>query len=168
MEYERSLFVPDADNWPDLRPPDAGEAADSHSGRYMTAWCHGAPGIGLARLDGLQQDDDLRVRREIDAALRTTQARGLDNHSLCHGDLGNIELLLRASRVYGDSHLEATLQRRTAAICRSIATHGPICGNPMAVESPGQMTGLSGIGYQLLRLADPTRVPAVLTLAPPL
>jgi lantibiotic modifying enzyme len=30
------------------------------------------------------------------------------------------------------------------------------------------MTGLAGIGYQLLRLAHPTRIPAVLTLAPPL
>jgi lantibiotic modifying enzyme len=29
------------------------------------------------------------------------------------------------------------------------------------------MTGLAGIGYGLLRLADPARVPSVLTLAPP-
>jgi lantibiotic modifying enzyme len=29
------------------------------------------------------------------------------------------------------------------------------------------MTGLAGIGYQLLRLAAPACVPSVLTLAPP-
>jgi lantibiotic modifying enzyme len=29
------------------------------------------------------------------------------------------------------------------------------------------MTGLAGIGYQLLRLAEPARVPSVLTLLPP-
>jgi lantibiotic modifying enzyme len=29
------------------------------------------------------------------------------------------------------------------------------------------MVGLSGIGYQLLRLAEPDRVPSVLLLAPP-
>jgi lantibiotic modifying enzyme len=29
------------------------------------------------------------------------------------------------------------------------------------------MTGLAGIGYQLLRLAEPARVPSVLTLSPP-
>jgi hypothetical protein len=35
------------------------------------------------------------------------------------------------------------------------------------VESPGLMTGLAGIGYALLRLAEPHRVPSVLGLAPP-
>jgi lantibiotic modifying enzyme len=29
------------------------------------------------------------------------------------------------------------------------------------------MTGLAGIGYELLRLAEPDKVPSVLTLAPP-
>jgi hypothetical protein len=35
------------------------------------------------------------------------------------------------------------------------------------VESPGLMTGLAGIGYGLLRAADPECVPSVLTLSPP-
>jgi Lanthionine synthetase C-like protein len=37
----------------------------------------------------------------------------------------------------------------------------------LGVESPGLMTGLAGIGYGLLRLAEPTRVPSVLVLTPP-
>jgi lantibiotic modifying enzyme len=37
----------------------------------------------------------------------------------------------------------------------------------MNLEAPGLMTGITGIGYQLLRLAEPARVPSVLTLAPP-
>ncbi len=36
------------------------------------------------------------------------------------------------------------------------------CATPLAVETPGLMTGLAGIGYQLLRLADPASVPSVL------
>jgi lantibiotic modifying enzyme len=35
------------------------------------------------------------------------------------------------------------------------------------VETPGLMTGVAGIGYGLLRLAAPLRVPSVLALAPP-
>jgi lantibiotic modifying enzyme len=37
----------------------------------------------------------------------------------------------------------------------------------VAIDSPGLMNGLAGIGYALLRLAEPERVPSVLTLAPP-
>ena len=32
-------------------------------------------------------------------------------------------------------------------------------------DSPELMTGLAGIGYQLMRLAEPQRVPSLLTLA---
>jgi lantibiotic modifying enzyme len=35
------------------------------------------------------------------------------------------------------------------------------------VETPGFMVGLAGIGYQLLRLAEPENVPSALVLAPP-
>ena len=38
---------------------------------------------------------------------------------------------------------------------------------PLGVETPGLMTGLAGIGYGLLRLAAPERVPNVLGLAAP-
>jgi len=35
------------------------------------------------------------------------------------------------------------------------------------VEIPSLMLGLAGIGYELLRLAEPDWVPSVLMLAPP-
>jgi lantibiotic modifying enzyme len=46
-----------------------------------------------------------------------------------------------------------------------IAERGCLGDTPLA--SPGLMTGLAGIGYGLLRLARPERVPSVLVLAPP-
>jgi lantibiotic modifying enzyme len=49
----------------------------------------------------------------------------------------------------------------------SLEANGPVTGVPLGVETPGLMTGLSGIGYQLLRLAAPDEVPSVLLLAPP-
>ena len=54
-----------------------------------------------------------------------------------------------------------------ASVLDSINKHGWLCGIPMGVETPGLMTGLAGIGYGLLRLAEPERVPPVLTLGPP-
>jgi type 2 lantibiotic biosynthesis protein LanM len=152
IAYERSLFSKVARNWPDLRrEPET----------FGMAWCHGAPGIGLARLASLPHLDDEPTRAEIDAAVKVTIAHGIGHgHSLCHGDLGNLELLLQVGE---REHLD----RFAAIILESINRNGWICGNPLQVETPGLMTGIAGIGYGLLRLAEPKRVPSVLTLAPP-
>ncbi len=75
--------------------PTAKAATDATGAKFMTAWCHGAPGIGLARLDCLPHLGDAATRAEIQTALATTLAEGFGmNHSLCDGDLGNLELLL--------------------------------------------------------------------------
>lgn len=151
LGYDRSLFRPAEANWVDLRRP----------GRCAVTWCHGAPGIGLSRLllrDALGPDDLLAG--EITTAVRTTLAAGFGrNHSLCHGDLGNLDLLLAAAP--GSAGAPA------AAVLRDGLAEGWRCANPAMLASPELMTGLSGIGLGLLRLAAPDRVPSVLLLAPP-
>ena len=171
IDYERSLFSAEAGNWPDLREfePSGRTTKNGQAGeKFTAAWCHGAPGIGLARLRALRYLDDAEIRLEIDAALRTTSKQGFGgNHSLCHGDLGNLELLLEAGRMLVEPQWLAQAGRRAAMILESIDKDGWLCGIPLGVESPGLMTGLAGIGYGLLRLAEPARVPAVLVLDPP-
>jgi type 2 lantibiotic biosynthesis protein LanM len=169
IAYERSLFSPAAGNWPDLRglgPEDPAHADEAPS--YMTAWCHCAPGIGLARLLSLPHLDDAATRAEIDVAVRTTLAQGFgQGHSLCHGDLGNLDFLLQASRLPEHAALRRKVRHLAAATLSSGEANGWICGTPARVESPGLLVGLAGIGYGLLRLAEPARVPSVLALAPP-
>jgi lantibiotic modifying enzyme len=58
-------------------------------------------------------------------------------------------------------------KRLAVDILDRIEREGSRCGNPLAVEAPGLMTGLAGIGYGLLRCAEPACVPSVLCLAPP-
>jgi type 2 lantibiotic biosynthesis protein LanM len=167
VRYERGIFSVEHKKWPDLRDF-PGEPAGDGRFEYMTAWCHGAAGIGLARLACLPYLNDSLVRSEIDLALETTRAEGFGwNHSLCHGDLGNLELFLQAGRVLGDSHWRSEAMHVGAAVLETINRGGWVCANPVGVESPGLMTGLAGIGHGLLRLAEPDRVPSVLTLEPP-
>ena len=171
IEYERSLFRPEVGNWPDLRDFSSSIMADKDDNQpiCMTAWCHGAPGIGLGRLRSLPHLNDAKIRAEIDTALKTTLAHGFGrNHSLCHGDLGNLELLLQASLTLDYPQLHDQVNRLASIILESINQHGWLCGVPLGVETPGLMTGLAGIGYGLLRLAEPTQVPSVLVLEPPL
>ncbi|GIV97269.1 MAG: hypothetical protein KatS3mg057_1926 [Herpetosiphonaceae bacterium] len=169
IDYERSLFAPEYGNWLDLRERIAGsERQGDAPPAFMTAWCHGAPGIGLARLRSLPHLDDATVRAEIAAALRTTLARGCGyTHALCHGDLGNLEFLLQASRTIADPRLRTEVDRLAATILTNSVQTGWRCATPLEVETPGLMVGLAGIGYGLLRLAAPELVPSVLALEPP-
>lgn len=162
IAHERSLYSPHERNWRDLRDGTMNEAS------FMTAWCSGAPGIGLARLSTLGQLDDPEVRREIDAAVQTTLDHGFGvSQSLCHGDLGNLEVLLQAGLVLSHEPWHAKAYQLAQPIVERIGRSEYRCGTPLGVDSPGLMTGLAGIGYGLLRLAEPERVPALLTLEPP-
>ena len=164
LAYERSVFSPERCNWPDLRTSQAHHATQA----YMAAWCHGAPGIGLARLASLRYIDDATIRSEINAAIQTTLAHGFGrNHSLCHGDLGNIEVLLMAAQLLADPSCDEHLQRIVPMLLDSIDVQGWCSGIPLGVETPGLMTGLAGTGYALLRLAAPQRIPSLLLLEPP-
>ncbi|MBE3557905.1 MAG: type 2 lantipeptide synthetase LanM family protein [Ktedonobacteraceae bacterium] len=175
MEYERGVFVQEQRNWPDFRK-DLRKAAQEQEERgqgeqgpsCMIAWCHGAPGIGLARLASLQFVDDAAIRAEIEAALHTTLMGGFGwSHSLCHGDMGNLDLLLVAAHILPDARYKEWLQRLAASLLDSIEEQGWITGVPMGLETPGLMNGIAGIGYHWLRLAAPEQVPSVLLLAPP-
>ncbi len=169
IAYERSLFLPELGNWPDLRNlADTVLSDKENQHQCMIAWCHGAPGIGLARLCSLPHLDDAEIRAEINTALKTTLTSGFGyNHSLCHGDLGNLELLLQASQTLDDPQWGTQVNRFAAIILENIDKHGWLCGVPLGVETPGLMNGLAGIGYELLRLAEPERIPSVLILEPP-
>lgn len=167
--YEHSRFSPEEGNWldagdhsPERQSGGGGEQA------LRVAWCYGAPGVGLARLRMLRLLDEPLVRAELEAALRVTLAKGFGhNHSLCHGDLGNLELLIQADELLDGPRLREHIDHTAAIILDSIARHGRLCGIPLRADPPGLMNGLAGIGYGLLRLAEPAYVPPVLTLARP-
>lgn len=160
LAYERHLYSATARNWPDLRDP--------QRVAYPLAWCHGAPGIGLGRLQMLAAGADPKIEEELAVALETTRERvfGKD-HSLCHGDLGRIELLLQAGRVLGEARWREQAYHLAGALLDDAESAGWRCGIPGRLESPGLLTGLAGIGYELLRLAAPDQVPSVLVLEAP-
>jgi lantibiotic modifying enzyme len=163
IAYERGHFRPAEGNWPDLRsfvqPGPTGEPPS------MLAWCHGAPGIGLARLALIPLlPDEAGIRDEAETAIRTTAANlaagGTGNFSLCHGDGGNAELLIVAAETFARPNL-LKVARATAAgaLHRFESSRAPWpCGVPGAGETPNLMLGTAGIGHFLLRLHDPRGV----------
>ena len=159
ISYEHTQYSSAAGNW-------AGNAGESETGPSM-AWCYGAPGIGLARVCAMKHVDHPIVREDLQRAIQATLGRGPGaNHSLCHGDLGNLDFLLQACQATGSRELAAKVNELTNQIIASMKKYGWLCGVPLAVESPALMNGLAGICYGLLRMAEPERVPSVLALSP--
>ena len=146
VAYENSLYAPGI-GWPDLR-----SAEPSH----MNAWCHGATGIGLARLamsDFLGESEcDVDIGRALSAL--PDQLSGFDHP--CCGNCSYIELLLEAAR--GRPGLLGRAQARAAAVVAEAKQKDGyrLLGKPEpTLVHPGFFQGLGGIGYTLLRLVDP-------------
>lgn len=167
--YEREHYSEAQQNWPDFRS--FGAPAPEQPG-YSTAWCHGAPGIGLSRVRAYALTRDDVFRREAEAAIGGTY-RPLtmppqnDNWSLCHGLGGNAELFLLAAEVFGEERLRGPADVIGMRGIESVRMqHNPWpCGVVSGGETPGLLLGLAGIGYFYLRLFDAKRVPSMLLIA---
>jgi class II lanthipeptide synthase len=173
LRYERAHFRPSEGNWPDLRsfvqPGPTGEPP------CMLAWCHGAPGIGFARLAlHWLYPDDMSILAEAETAVRTTAATlgqaslGTGNFSLCHGDGRNADLLILAADILDRPDLRREAENAAArALDRFEDARAPWpCGVPGAGESPNLLLRVAGIGYFLLRLYDSRGIPSALTPSP--
>ena len=166
--YENDLRDAYGGYWPDLREG-SNEASSLHAaGRsaalHTTTWCHGAPGIGLSRLRALRFRTHADDVRDIELAVEHTCATAFvsGQHCLCHGDLGSLELLREASAALGRREWHARLEAQLCMTLGSLDAYGGICATPSDTETPGLMVGLAGIGYGLLRQANPGLVPNVL------
>lgn len=158
IEYERNVYDTAAKNWPDYR------AGDRRA--FSAAWCHGAPGIALARLGGLSLLDTPGVRADIEAALETTLREGLRARDhLCCGSLGLAEVLLTGGLVLGRPELVSAARQRASFVLERARASGAFIfpdALPADYASPGFFVGLAGIGYELLRLSFPEQLPSVL------
>lgn len=156
IAYERSVYLPEAGNWDDLRTP------GTPAGELPVAWCNGAAGIGIARLLTAAYLDE-SLEDDIAAAVACTERRGFErNDCLCHGDLGNLELLRLAGR---GGQAEARL---AASFAEAHRRGGWLSGwGHQRHETLGLFTGLAGTGLALLRGALGDRVPSPLWLEEP-
>ncbi|WP_041233279.1 lanthionine synthetase LanC family protein [Cylindrospermum stagnale] len=174
FRYEQHWFSPEQENWPDLRNYQAKITGTKQALGYSTAWCHGAPGIGLSRLRAYEISGKDNYRLEAEAALRTTvkmlqqSVISQENFSLCHGIAGNAELLIYASRVLKNADyksMAAQVGLRGDERYEKNQSPWP-CGVLGGGETPNLMLGLAGIGYFYLRLYDSVANPPVVIILP--
>jgi lantibiotic modifying enzyme len=160
---ERAWFG--SQGWPDLREFDRA-ALSSVVPPYPAMWCHGAVGIGLARLVAWKATGQPALLADATAALHLAElatSRLLQsvpgdyaaNFSLCHGAAGLIELFIVAAGTLSDPFWlsAAAAVVSTGQVHRELG-HAWRCGVEPGAEVPGLFLGLAGTGAALLRLAE--------------
>jgi type 2 lantibiotic biosynthesis protein LanM len=149
LEFERANYDAERADWPDYR------VAEPH---WRSQWCHGAVGIGLARIGmtkrGFPGSEALTadIRNALDGA-----ARGWPGHvdTLCCGSLGSVELVREAGAVLRRGELRQTATKRLAAVLDGKATNGDYRWNGgERCFNVGLFRGLAGAGYACLREID--------------
>lgn len=130
-----------------------------------TGWCDELQGVALATADSPAAAGVPELARLLDRAVERAAAPTAGNHSLGAGAAGALDLLLVATRA---GHADPGVSHPPAsALLAALDRFGPRCATPDSVSSPGLLTGLAGIGYELLRLGFGSRVPSVLLLRSP-
>jgi len=164
LQYETHLYSSDTKNWPDLRSI----VAEREQGQtvYSTAWSHGAPGIGLARLEVLKCGiKDRFILKDVENALHTCLESGFDGgDNLCFGNFGNLELLINYADYFSEKNVQVMYQKLAANLVeRGIQRGFNVTGK--GTYTPGLMNGITGVIYQCMRVDDPKHVPSILSLS---
>ena len=165
--FERTAYSPQEQNWPVLVRDEKGGVRRV----IMNAWCHGAPGIALARAVALGPLEDEETAADLDLALAATTKVGfLEADHLCCGNISLTEIMISVSQTLGRPGLFCAAQSRARAVLRRARLEdGFRLGSASAsqrVLQPGLFRGSAGVGYGLLRLARPDMVPSVLAFQP--
>lgn len=185
--YEQHYFNEETQNWPDLRKGIyTDEDREEHIAAYregnqdfftaggdMSAWCHGAPGIGLARLRAYQllgktsylEDAEIAVKRTSLGVVNPQDPDRPYSHIQCHGGGGNADLFIDAYRLLGQDHYLELAQKAAEYALTSYENNKyylPGFGYGGTREDRSLFMGIAGVGYFYLRLLDPHHVPSIL------
>lgn len=167
ISFEDSLFVKSTNNWRDDRMYNGKRI--SEDGKYPVAWCHGSAGILLSRIKINQYTYGIEkslLNRDINRALVSVIDNGImPSNCLCHGNLGNTEILLEYTKIIDDINLRKKCNDLRVKIANEFinVNFNSKNNNLFGYELLGFMTGLSGMGYSLLRDLD-DGLPCILAL----
>jgi len=150
IAFEDASYDAIRNNWPDLRRD--GEPA------WPCQWCHGAPGIGLARMASAKRGgfDAARMAADTRNALAgVEQSSPVQMDTLCCGTLGCVEFFCEAATALGRNDLRELASRRLTTVLQAAASRGDYRWNSGDRKfNLGLFRGLAGVGYTSLRQID--------------
>lgn len=155
LSHDRSFYSDEIKGWLDGR--------DLKSKQDSGSWCHGAAGIALSRLILKSEGfTDVVMRKEFDVSFNQIERRIGYNLCVCHGTMGNLEVL-NALPVNGQDN-SCCINWLNSVVNEINMGKDIICGDNNRNSQVGLFMGFAGIGYQLLRFYDWERLPSILCL----
>src|SRR5690625_4593921 len=169
FRYEDAKYDKSKKNWPDFRIRHSKKHYKTayleenwnffNKPKFMTAWCHGAPGIGLSRIRALQLLNKEQYRYDLINSIKHTyriEKNMFDEASftLCHASGGNALLFIDAYQKFGNKKYKKYAMQIAD---RAIKNHNrsghyiPGYGIEKNVEDTSLFMGKAGIGYFYLQ-----------------
>jgi type 2 lantibiotic biosynthesis protein LanM len=154
LAFEDSSYDAERNNWPDFRvAPGLG---------WPCQWCHGALGIGLARIaitkrrEQVSKLDAELLATDIGNALKGAERRWPGHvDTLCCGTLGSFEFFCEAAGTLERNDLRELASKRLAAVLETAVATGDYRWNAGKRQfNLGLFRGLAGVGYTFLRHVD--------------
>lgn len=163
--YENTLYKEETNNWLDMRIFNGVEVKNLGD---PVSWCHGASGILLSRIKILPYVKGT-FRKIIESDIKKATKKILSNgiiqmQCLCHGNIGNIDILLETARALENRDLENYAKNILEKSVAEGIESGWKIGLTGKETNVGFMLGLSGIGYSLLRFRFPGVFPSILSV----
>ncbi|MGG1220789.1 type 2 lanthipeptide synthetase LanM [Priestia endophytica] len=165
IDNENSHFNLEQGNWSDLR--------DGHKTKDPLFWCHGAPGIGLARLNVLQIIKDIdpsleeTIKRDLNYAVKKIVKdgfRGELDDSLCHGKSGNLDILIEINQYLKDEQIALFTQEQVEELKLRVQDGNYRSGAASKLPINNFMLGVYGLDYIFMRIEHP-QLPSILNLS---
>jgi lantibiotic modifying enzyme len=159
IQKENAFYHEALGHWPDPR------YEPGSLPRVWGRWCGGTAGIGIGRLAAQRcsphPDFDRDARRVVDFTVSTPPG---DGDLVCCGAFGGLDFLTSAAHDYGRPELLTLARDHATAIALEARANGHyrLHAEGNSIFHPSFFRGVSGIGYQFLRLLEPERVPSVL------
>ena len=95
LSYEDSLYSEEHQNWLDYR--------EKGKPRVMNAWCHGAPGVLLSRMELARYMDSEQIQRDIRRSAKALFMQEPGDHiCLCHGIAGHLRIMKKYLSEYAE------------------------------------------------------------------
>ena len=149
LSYEDSLYSEEQQNWLDYR--------EKGKPRVMNAWCHGAPGVLLSRMELARYMDSEQIQRDIRRSAKALFMQEPGDHiCLCHGIAGHLLIMKKYLSEYAEDMSEdfekQAYQSRYEQLLAELLLHLEGYGKQMAHEyyNPSWMNGIAGVGSALL------------------
>ncbi|MBT2289554.1 hypothetical protein J7E73_10490 [Paenibacillus albidus] len=131
----------------------------------QSKWCWGTTGIGMGKIEILKIYKNNEILIDIYDLIEDIELDLKADDCICHGNFGDIEFLNQLQIHQLGSNTERILEEKINSVFlyKNINNQFSVKRLP-EIESFDLFTGLSGIGYELLRLDSPTAVSNVYTL----